>query len=259
MRIFYCVVVLVICCAFAQAQEWRDNAKVAAAFAGISGGGTFVLYDVEAGTFVGYNKDRAAKRYIPASTFKIANTLIGLATGVVSSVDEILPFAGGPQMMKDWERDMSLRDAIAISNVPIYQELARRVGVERMRVAVAGLNYGNADVGGSVDTFWLRGPLEISALEQCLFLADLATGRLPLPQQAQKEAQDIVLLKKKGDWSLYGKTGAASGVGWWVGWVNKGGKVYSFALNMDMADYRRDGPLRVEIGRTCLRTLGLYQ
>lgn len=259
MRTFCCVAILTLYCVIAQAQEWRDNAKIAAAFSGIPGGGTFVLYDVETGKFVGYNRERATKRFVPASTFKIANSLIGLSTGAIESVDEILPFTGGPQAIKDWERNMSLREAVAISNVPIYQELARRVGLERMRDAVAGLNYGNADVGGSVDTFWLRGPLQISALEQCLFLADLATGRLPLPQQAQKEVRDIILLKEKGEWELYGKTGAASGVGWWVGWVKQDSKVYAFALNMDMVDYRRDGPLRVEIGRACLQTLGLYR
>ena len=31
---------------------------------------------------------------------------------------------------------MSLRDAIKASNVPVYQELARRIGLERMRANV---------------------------------------------------------------------------------------------------------------------------
>ncbi len=66
---------------------------------------------------------------MPASTFKIANTLIGLDQGAAKDVHEVVGFRGQPQPVKEWERDMSLRDAIAMSNVAIYQALARRVGL----------------------------------------------------------------------------------------------------------------------------------
>ena len=78
---------------------------------------------------------RAKKRFTPASTFKIANSLIGLDVSAVKSVDEVLPYGGKPQRIKEWERDMGLREAIKMSNVAIYQELARRIGIERMRKA----------------------------------------------------------------------------------------------------------------------------
>src|SRR5262245_46624638 len=128
--------------------------------------GTFVLLDAGTGQFTVHNSIRAAKRFIPASTFKIPNTLIGLETGAVKSVDEVLPYGGKPQPFPDWEHDMGLREAIRLSAVPIYQELARRVGLERMNEWVARLNYGNATIGTEVDRFWLSGPLEISAMEQ---------------------------------------------------------------------------------------------
>ena len=51
----------------------------------------------------------------------------------MKSVDEVLPYGGKPQPRKEWERDMGLREAIKMSNVPIYQELARRIGIVRMR------------------------------------------------------------------------------------------------------------------------------
>jgi len=68
---------------------------------------------------------------VPASTFKIANTIIALETGVVKDENEIIPYGGRP--FKHWEKDMSMREAIALSAVPIYQELARRIGLERYR------------------------------------------------------------------------------------------------------------------------------
>jgi beta-lactamase class D len=80
----------------------------------------FAVHDVSRGSDLGYNEARARTRFVPASTFKIANSLIGLTTGAVASVDEVLPYrATGPAFSPDWERDMGLRDAIVVSNVPI--------------------------------------------------------------------------------------------------------------------------------------------
>ena len=111
----------------AHASDFEESAQVAEVFRNAGMNGTFVLYDVGAGKYVGYNRVRAKKRFVPASTFKIPNSLIGLSAGAVKSVDEVLPYKGHPKpFSKAWEKDMGLREAIAMSNVPIYQELARR-------------------------------------------------------------------------------------------------------------------------------------
>lgn len=130
---------------------------------------------------------------------------------------------------KAWEKDMGLREAIVVSNVPIYQELARRIGLERMRDNVVKMNHGNREIGTIVDIFWLKGPLNISAIEQTRFLAKLAQGTLPLSELVQKSVRKIVRLDKGPNWTLYGKTGWENGpdpgVGWWVGWVQKEDRV----------------------------------
>lgn len=244
-----------------QGMEWRESPEVAAVFAAAdAANGTFVLYDVEDGTYVGYNRERAETRYAPASTFKIANALIGLATGVVKDVDTILPYGGAPQPVKEWERDMGLGEAIAMSNVPIYQELARRIGLEPMREYLGRIEYGNADPGAVVDRFWLDGPLAISAVEQTGFLARLAQDALPLPKEAQAAVRGIVRLEGGDDWELFGKTGAAMkyspALGWWVGWVRKGGRLYTFALNLDMAGPNDFGK-RMAVGKAALVALGI--
>ena len=57
-------------------------------FAGIdSSDATFVVLDARSGAITRYNTARASQRFVPASTFKIANTLIALETGVVSGAD----------------------------------------------------------------------------------------------------------------------------------------------------------------------------
>ena len=97
------------------ALDWRDSLAVSAEFERAALQGTFVLYEIGSGQLLGHNRPRAETRYIPASTFKIGNSLIGLATGAVSSVDEVFPYDGKPRFLKTWERDMGLREAILIA------------------------------------------------------------------------------------------------------------------------------------------------
>lgn len=244
----------------ASAAEWQENSEIEKIFKDADVTGTFVLFDVEKDTLIGFNSNRANERFIPASTFKIPNSLIGLSVGSIKDVDEILPYGGEPQFLKIWEKDMSLRDAIKISNVPIYQELARRTGLERMQQNVEKLNYGNQNIGTVVDQFWLDGPLEISAIEQVNFLSKLARNELEFAKEDQKEVVEILELETIEGATLYGKTGWQTatdpGIGWWVGWVKRDGKIYCFALNIDLDDIEKAGK-RIEVGRASLKVLGI--
>lgn len=245
----------------AGASEWKQRLEVGALFAKAGVEGTFVAYDVTNDAFIGHNFARAKRRYIPASTFKIPHTLLGLACGVMRSVGEVLPYTGPKKpFIAAWGHDMGLREAIALSNVPIYRELARRIGLERMHEGLIKIPYGNAKIGTSVDTFWLRGPLEISAVEQVEFLAELAQGRLPFAQKLQREVCAIVPLEKGKGWMLRAKTGWQNapdpGVGWWVGWVEAQGGLYAFALNMRMRN-AVDADKRAQLGKASLRVLGI--
>jgi beta-lactamase class D len=223
--------------------------------------GTFVCHDVAADKTTTVFGERAGRRYVPASTFKIANSIIALETGVVKDESEVIPYGGRPQLFKQWEKDMSMREAIAASAVPIYQELARRIGLERYRQWLARLDFGNRRTGEAVETFWLDGPLEISAIEQARFVANLAQGKLDASARSQAITRDIIRLEVKDGAELYGKTGwqfsSAPQLGWWVGWVDRGGKITAFALNMDMPT-QQDAAKRVMIGRSLLAKLGVF-
>jgi len=239
----------------------EENAQIKTLFEATNVNATFILYDLQKDTLVGYDKARSEKRYLPASTFKIANSLIGLATGAVKTVDEPIPYNGPSNpFIAAWKQDMGLRKAIALSNVPIYQELARSIGLKRMKKHLKDLHYGNEAVGEHVDRFWLDGPLEISAMEQMLFLKGLVQETLPFSKSIQKDVKSILLLKETDGYRLYGKTGwqnaPGKGIGWFVGWLEKSNGIYIFALNMDMTDLS-DGPKRINLSRACLAILGL--
>lgn len=93
MRLISVISLLAVLAAGSQAQalDWRDDPAVAAVFAKTGLKGTFVLYDVGKNEFSGYDRRRAETRYVPASTFKIPNSLIALEYGAVADVDEPLP------------------------------------------------------------------------------------------------------------------------------------------------------------------------
>ena len=223
--------------------------------------GTFVLYDVTAARIIIFNRERAERPHVPASTFKITNSLIALETGVVKDENEIIPYGGKPQPFKQWEKDMSMREAIPLSNVAIYQELARRIGLERYRSWLTKLNYGNQKTGDALTSFWLDGPLQISAIEQVKFIALLAGKKLPLSERSQGMVRDILRLEARDGGILYGKTGwqfsANPQIGWWVGWTERDGKIFAFALNMDMGS-PQDASKRLVIGKALLGELGAF-
>jgi beta-lactamase class D len=236
-----------------------QRADLEAVFAENGVAGTFALYDVDHLTLI--NAERAQTRLVPASTFKIANTIVALETGVVKDENEIIPYGGRPQPFKTWEKDMSMREAIALSAVPIYQELGRRIGLERYGEWLARLDFGNRQTGTIVDTFWLDGPLEISAVEEARFAARLAQQKLDASIRSQSIARDIIRLESRDGKVLYGKTGwrfsSTPNLGCWTGWVEQNGKISAFSLNIDMPA-ATDAPKRVAIGKAMLAKLGVF-
>jgi beta-lactamase class D len=236
----------------------RDDLAAVFDHAGVRG--TFVLHDAGGARTVVVDRARAQRPLVPASTYKIPHSLIALETGAVRDADELIPYGGKPQPIKDWERDMNLRDAVRVSNVPVFQQLAHRIGAAREQEWMRRLGYGNAEVGPVVDRFWLDGPLMISAEAQARWLCRLARQELPAAVVHQRTVRDILRLESTGSVALYGKTGWAAGttqqVGWWVGWVERGTGVHCFALNIDIvADADADAAKRIPLGRELLHRL----
>ena len=198
--------------------------------------GTFVLFEPAKDRHLAFNETRGRQRFLPASTFKIANALIGLETGAIADESEVFRWDGKPKLRRGWERDHTLDSGMRESAVWMYQEVARRVGKARMREWVDRLEYGNRDIAGGIDLFWLQGSLRISAYEQVELLHALAEGRLPATQRAQRLVRNALVVEKTRSHTLYAKTGtsghAKDPVAWWVGWVERKGRpVAYFAMN----------------------------
>jgi beta-lactamase class D len=239
--------------------NWTERADFARYFAATGTVGTLLIYDLRQDRTLVHNSERARTRFTPASTFKIPNSLIGLETGAVRDADgEVFKWDGVTRQIAPWNRDHTLRSAIRDSVVPVYQEIARRIGPERMRDYVARIGYGNNDIGDVIDRFWLQGPLAISAEEQIGFLTRLYRDDLPFSGRTLALVKDIMVVEAGIDYTIRAKTGwdghVTPNIGWWVGWVERGADVIFFALNMDMSAPSHLAA-RMEIVRAILRDL----
>ncbi len=223
--------------------------------------GTFVLFEPMEDRYRVLDTARAERRYLPASTFKIANALIGLEVGSIADENEVFHWDGRPKPFAAWERDQTLESAMRESVVWMFQEVARRTGKARMREWLDRLEYGNRDMSGGIDLFWLQGGLRVSAMEQVRFLHRLAEGRLPMTQRAQRLVRQALVVERTRGCALYAKTGTvASGkeaVMWWVGWIERKGRPQAyFAMNFAPAPSTAFAD-RFVIGRGVLREAGV--
>src|SRR5438128_3529405 len=74
--------------------------------------GCFGLYDNGTGGFTIYNLDRYRdSAFLPASTFKIVNSLIGLQTGRIVDDSMVIKWDGIVRQNADWNQDLSMYSA----------------------------------------------------------------------------------------------------------------------------------------------------
>src|SRR5260370_13305435 len=100
-----------------------------------------------------------------------------------------------------------MRSAIAASAVPVYQEIARRIGEARMQKYLDLFEYGNRNIGGGIDQFSLTGDLRIDPVQQVDFVDRLRRGVLPISTRSQDLARDILPGTSAGEATIRAKTG----------------------------------------------------
>jgi beta-lactamase class D len=238
------------------------RAELAKLFTDAGTEGTFVGYKVEENLVISSDADRSHTAKLPASTFKIPNSLIALETGVVSDPDkDVFKWDGVTRSFEAWNKDHTLRSAIAASAVPVYQEIARRIGPERMQKYVDLFDYGNRNIGGGIDQFWLTGDLRIDPIQQVNFVDRLRRGVLPISKRSQELVADILPVTTVGDAVIRAKSGLLGAevgkpsLGWLVGWATKGGSNTVFASNLDVRAPRHISD-RMALSQACLAAIG---
>lgn len=214
--------------------------------------GTFGIFDNAQGQFTVYNLTRFRdSTYLPASTFKIFNSLAALGTGVIFSDTVVVPWdkvvrtGPGGDTMSQWNKDMNMREAFAVSNIGFYQEMARRIGKDTMQMMLDSVGYGRRydtfRITDNIDRFWLDNTLKVTADEQLGFVKRLYFKQLPFQNREQEIVKDLMIRERNDKYILAYKTGwgttdKGNQLGWIVGWIEENKHVYPFVLNIESAD-----------------------
>jgi beta-lactamase class D/beta-lactamase regulating signal transducer with metallopeptidase domain len=208
-----------------------------------------VMVDAASGATV-VREGSCDERVTPASTFKIAISLMGFDSGVLrDDHTPYLPYKPSyASSNPSWRHDTDPAGWLRESVVWYSQQVVSRLGAARVRSYVQAFDYGNRDlasvpgVDDAVALSEVSPTLRISPLEETVFLRKLVNRSLPV----SAHAYDVTARLLKGEtlangWEVYGKTGTAPAplpdgsaddaqyIGWFVGWVNKGGRTLVFA------------------------------
>jgi len=229
--------------------------------------GSILIYDPTTNQSYSNDFDWTNTGFLPASTYKIVNSLIALETGVVEDDQTMFYWDGTPRRMKSWEADLTLREAFLRSCVPCYQQIARSIGHERMNQHLAQFGYGNMDVGPeNIDLFWLEGDSRISQKEQVDFLEKLHNEELGVKETSYSIMKKLMWLDDTESSTLYGKTGWSIrdgfNNGWFVGYVEQQGNPVYFATNVVPGEaFNMDefGRVRLEVTKSALSKLGVWE
>lgn len=232
--IFLFVILCCVCAGCGKQGEHGYETDLAPYFGNYKG--SFVLYDVNNRYYIRHNEQAGAERFSPCSTFKIFNSLAALEAGVIKDENEIIKWDSVMRDRPELNKDHTLKTAFQVSVVWFYQELARGIGEQRMKSYIDSVKYGNMDISGGIDKFWLMSSLQISANEQVEFVTRLYKNELPFSQRNMEIVRNIMVLEKDSLRIFSGKTGTGTGLGWFTGSVTFGTNLYVFAINIQGAD-----------------------
>jgi len=228
--------------------------------------GTFAVLNNGTDEFTIYNLKRYRdSSYLPASTFKIVNSLIGLQTGAITNDNMVIKWDGVKRWNNDWNQDLSMYKAFRLSAVWYYQEVARRIGKDTMQYWLDSLSYGTKKITTGIDSFWLDNSLKISPDEQLGLVKRLYFNQLPFFDDYENMVKRAMLFEDNANYKLsyktgWGQTEKGNQLAWIVGWIEENKHPYFFVLNFESSDPNADiAAIRMNMLKGILKKLGFMQ
>lgn len=234
--------------------------------------GCFALMDNGTGNFTVYNLGRYRdSSYLPASTFKIVNSLIGLQTGRITSDSMVIKWDGVQRWNEDWNKDLTMYEAFRVSSLPYYQEVARRIGRDTMQFWLDSLKYGaktdteEVVIKSAIDSFWIDNSIKVTPDQQLGIVKRLYFDQLPFFKTYQEMVKRAMIFENNTKYQLAYKTGWGDSengntVAWIVGWIEENNHPYFFVLNIETPDKKADiYHIRMNMLKGILKQLGFFE
>lgn len=199
--------------------------------------GCIVLYDLKADRYDIYNKDKSTLRVSPDSTFKIYSALLGLERHVITPENTAMKWNHTIYPYDSWNANQTLSSAMRNSVNWYFQSLDRQVGLNGLRKYFEQLSYGNCDLSGGINAYWMDSSLLISPIEQVQALKKFYYNTLGFSPVNVDAVKNSLRVSENNGETLFGKTGTGivnskDTSGWFVGYVEEKGDVIFFATNI---------------------------
>ena len=233
--------------------------------------GSITLYDYNAKKWISSDINDSHYPTLPASTFKIINTLIALESDVIANENETIKWPGSTDTVKygfrpDIYHDMSMKEAFKASAGWAYVELAEKIGKEKYKQYLTACHYGNIDLSINDDDFWNFGDFAISPTNQIEILIGVYEESLPFRKESFATLKNMMIEEQTQNYTLRAKTGwtreGGKDTGWWVGYVERDDNVYFFATRLIKSRAIANpnfGQCRKEITKAILKQLNILE
>lgn len=225
--------------------------------------GSFVLYDLNRDQWSIYNEELASVRISPDSTYKIYDALFALEEGIITPDASLLAWNETAYPFESWNQDQTLSSALSASVNWYFQELDRQMGIDVIRSHIREIGYGNEDISGGPDSYWLESSLKISPVEQVELLTDMYRNTFDFAPENIQAVKNSLRLDTSPSGTLYGKTGTGqvdgqNVNGWFVGFTETADNTYFFAVNI-RAENNASGSEAAEIALNILDEMNIRE
>ncbi|WP_077325513.1 BlaR1 family beta-lactam sensor/signal transducer [Virgibacillus siamensis] len=224
--------------------------------------GSFVIYDLREAQYHIYNKDKSTLRVSPNSTYKIYSALFALESGVITRHQTSMKWNGKTYPYNTWNQNQNLFTAMENSVTWYFQRLDKLVQMESIQAYLDQLNYGNQNVSGGIESYWLESSLKISPIEQVQLLKNFYTNKFGFDKKNIQFVKEAIKLETKDQAALYGKTGTGTVNGknvngWFIGFAETEHNTYFFAANIENS-HHANGSTAAKITKSILKDKGIY-
>ena len=221
--------------------------------------GSFSFLNNQLGDVTVYNMEVDTQRFSPGTSFDVFTSLVGIQTGKISNENTVI------QTDSAKDAALSFKQAFKNSSTDFFRALANQIGKANLKLWIDSIGYGNKNISGPVDSFWLNNQLKISADEQLGFVSKLYFNQLSFQNYAQQMVQDQMLQEDNSLYQLSYATGSGhdekeNSIGWVLGWIIENRHVYFFVTFVKSPERDLDiKPIGVHISKSILKSMGFFK
>lgn len=232
--------------------------------------GSTTIYDYKNKKWYFTDQQDAEIKSLPASTFKILNSLILLENKILKDENEIykwdkLPKSHFGVRINAWEQDTDLKSAYQNSTVWFYEKASQHIKRDTYKKTLRKISYGNNVLNQEDVDFWNYGDFAISPKNQVEFLIKLYENKLPFSHRNIHTVKQLMVSENNVNYIFRDKTGwtqrHGKDIGWWVGYLETKENVFFFATRLTK-DINEDNPNfmrgRMEVTKKILKEINSY-